>query len=86
MTGRSTDETAELIYEEVKRKLYCNIIRIMLEDAYPELRAKGMMVPVKSCAGIYFDATPDYRQLRNECQDCRGIAESCSLCEIRQSR
>ncbi|MCI2063230.1 MAG: hydantoinase/oxoprolinase family protein [Eubacteriaceae bacterium] len=42
MTGRSTDETAELIYEEVKRKLYCNIIRIMLEDAYPELRAKGM--------------------------------------------
>jgi len=51
-----------------------------------EIKASAMMVPVKSCAGIYFDATPDYRQLRNECQDCRGIAESCSLCEIRQSR
>lgn len=39
---RTVEETCDLIYDEVKRKLYFNLVRILVEDAYPEMRAAGI--------------------------------------------
>lgn len=36
------DELCEQIYDEVKRKLYFNILRIMIEDTYPQIKEKGI--------------------------------------------
>lgn len=32
------DELAEMVYDEFKKKLYYNIVRILIEDAYPRIR------------------------------------------------
>ena len=33
---------AEMVYEIFRRKLYCSLVRIFIEDAYPEIRKPGM--------------------------------------------
>ena len=38
----SSEELCENIYDEVKRKLYFNIVRILIEDAYPKIKEKGI--------------------------------------------
>lgn len=40
--GLSAEELAGRIYEEVNRKLYCNVARILIEDAYPSVRKQGV--------------------------------------------
>lgn len=42
MLHRSVEETCDLIYDEVKRKLYFNLVRILVEDAYPAMREAGI--------------------------------------------
>ena len=36
------EELGDAIYDEVKRKLYFNIVRILIEDAYPRIREEGI--------------------------------------------
>lgn len=36
------DALADMIYDAFKRKLYCNLSRILIEDAYPDIREKGL--------------------------------------------
>lgn len=41
--GRKTvEEICDEIYDSVKKKLYCNIVRILIEDAYPEIGRDGI--------------------------------------------
>lgn len=40
--GIKPSELADLIYDEFRRKLYCNLVRILIEDAYPDIRSKGI--------------------------------------------
>lgn len=46
--GVQPDELCDKIYDEVKRKLYFNIVRIMIEDAFPEIRETGLGVQLES--------------------------------------
>ena len=41
--GITTEEMAELIYEKVRRKLYCNVARIILSHKYPALKREEML-------------------------------------------
>ncbi len=36
------EEMSEMIYEAFKKKLYSNIVRILIEDAYPKIRETGI--------------------------------------------
>lgn len=45
-----------------------------------EIRETGMMVPDKSCAGIYFDVTDSYLPLPEACVYCAGNDGGCRLC------
>lgn len=38
----SNEQLCDKIYDEVKRKLYFNIVRILIEDAYPAIKEKGI--------------------------------------------
>jgi len=40
--GITTEEMAEKIYEKVRRKLYCNVARVMLSHKYPTLKQEEM--------------------------------------------
>ncbi|WP_373484409.1 hydantoinase/oxoprolinase family protein [Acetobacterium sp.] len=46
--GVQPEELGEQIYDEVKRKLYFNIVRIMIEDAFPDIRAAGLGTQLES--------------------------------------
>ena len=46
--GMSIDETADLIYDEFKRKLYNNIVRVFIEDAFPDIRTAGVGDQIKT--------------------------------------
>ncbi|MEA4922479.1 MAG: ASKHA domain-containing protein [Eubacteriaceae bacterium] len=47
-----------------------------------EVNRSGLLVPVKSCGGIYLKVTEDFKKLNNECEDCRGTISSCNLCNV----
>lgn len=40
--GTDMTSLGDMIYDEVKRKLYFNLVRIMIEDAFPEIRDEGL--------------------------------------------
>lgn len=40
--GVPVDTLSEMVYDRVKRKLYTNIVRMLLEDRYPLVREKGL--------------------------------------------
>lgn len=40
--GLNIDELAEMVYDEFKKKLYKNLVRILVEDAFPQIREEGM--------------------------------------------
>ena len=42
VAGTTTAEIADLIYDEFKRKLYNNIVRVLIEDAFPDIRSEGV--------------------------------------------
>ncbi|MBR3125230.1 MAG: hydantoinase/oxoprolinase family protein [Mogibacterium sp.] len=50
-----TAEAADLIYEEFRRKLYCNLVRILIEDAYPDIRSSGISDQLKMLINAAFD-------------------------------
>lgn len=41
------NELADLIFDEFRRKLYANIVRILMEDAYPKIREMGISEQVE---------------------------------------
>lgn len=41
-TNMSVKELCDAVYHEVKRKIYYNIVRILLEDQHPSLKHKGL--------------------------------------------
>jgi len=45
----------------------------------------NILIPEKSCAGIYFEVGPDFRKLSRECEDCRGAVSSCGLCNVKNA-
>ena len=47
-----------------------------------ELRDSRIMLPLKSCAGLYFSVDEKYKELHESCQECRGTYSSCQLCQI----
>lgn len=47
-----------------------------------ELRGGKIILPLKSCAGLYFAVTEEYQPLRRECESCLGTYSSCALCQI----
>lgn len=47
-----------------------------------ELKNSRILLPLKSCAGLYFAVTDDYRKMNSECESCRGSHKSCVLCHV----
>ena len=45
-----------------------------------ELKKSGILVPVKSCAGLLFSVTDSYQKMNSACRDCLGNHKSCKLC------
>lgn len=46
------------------------------------VRPSGVIWPLKSCSGLYFDVTEQYETLAEECKFCFGQAKTCRLCGI----
>lgn len=44
--------------------------------------SSGIMIPIKSCTGLYFTVTPEYKGAGPECRACRGNHENCSICKV----
>ncbi len=51
-----------------------------------EVRNSCVMVPVKSCAGIYFQTNENYRKMNRACESCYGTHTSCKLCMVHGER
>lgn len=47
-----------------------------------ELRNGTIMVPLKSCAGMFFKVNESYKPLNAACANCRGSHVSCGLCQV----
>lgn len=47
-----------------------------------EIRNKRIMLPLKSCVGVYFDVTEKYEKLHDACSNCYGNERGCKLCNI----
>lgn len=47
-----------------------------------EVKESGALVPVKSCAGLYFHVNSQYKPLGGACASCRGNARSCLSCQF----
>ena len=48
-----------------------------------EVKESGVILPLKSCAGILFKVNDKYRRLNSACQLCYGSKKTCTLCSIR---
>lgn len=55
---------------------------LSFDDLEIELRHSRIIVPLKSCAGMYFSVNDNYEYLKQECENCRGTHTSCKLCQI----
>lgn len=53
---------------------------IKLENIGIELRDERIMVPLKSCAGMFLDIDGEYEPMNSQCLDCKGNTVSCSYC------
>ncbi|MEG0830068.1 MAG: hypothetical protein RSD88_02875 [Anaerovoracaceae bacterium] len=49
-----------------------------------ELRSSSIILPLKSCTGLYFHVTDQYEYMNQACEACRGSASSCKLCQQNQ--
>lgn len=47
-----------------------------------QLKDSGVLLPLKSCAGIYFCVDEGYTKLNEACGSCRGNHQSCRVCHI----
>lgn len=57
-------------------------VLIGLGNAGIGLNDNNVMIPLKSCAGIIFSVNNEYRQLKEECVQCKGNYKSCRMCAI----
>ena len=48
-----------------------------------EVRENGILVPLKSCGGLYLDVGEGYAALDKACAECRGAAAGCGFCSIK---
>ena len=55
LIDKNVEQTAELIYDTVKRKLYSNLVRILIEDAHPEIRKRSIGEQVEILINDAFD-------------------------------
>ena len=55
MAGTTTDELADTIYDAFKRKLYVNIVRVLIEDAFPAIRSAGIGEQMKTLIDDAYD-------------------------------
>lgn len=46
-----------------------------------EVSNSSTIVPLKSCAGIYFYVNEEYKKLSSSCKSCLGSQVNCSLCQ-----
>lgn len=53
-----------------------------LDELGIEVRDNGILLPLKSCAGLYFSVSEDYETLNDACRSCLGNQKSCKLCNI----
>lgn len=47
-----------------------------------EVYRDRIMLPLKSCAGIYFAVDNRYREMNTQCISCLGNKESCMMCQF----
>ena len=47
-----------------------------------EVRKSNVIIPLKSCSGIFFKVNEKYKPLDSECQLCFGASKTCRLCGI----
>lgn len=55
MAGTTADELADTIYDAFKRKLYVNIVRVLIEDAFPAIRSAGIGEQMKTLIDDAYD-------------------------------
>ena len=48
------------------------------------VKESGILVPLKSCAGLFLDVKEGYIPLDDACRDCRGTTASCSFCNVKR--
>ena len=48
-----------------------------------EVRESGILLPLKSCGGLYLEVEDGYIPLDTACLECRGTLTSCSYCNIK---
>lgn len=46
------------------------------------VKESGILVPVKSCAGLFFHVNDQYEPLDEACASCQGNARSCVSCQF----
>ena len=49
-----------------------------------EVRETGVLLPLKSCGGVYLSVEEGYVPLDNACLDCKGTLKSCSYCNLKR--
>ena len=49
-----------------------------------EVRDNGILLPLKSCGGLYFEVDEGYVPIDSACMDCRGTLKSCSYCNLKR--
>lgn len=47
-----------------------------------EVRENGILLPIKSCAGILFRVNEKYQKLNDACRLCYGNIRTCKLCSV----
>lgn len=50
------------------------------------IRENAVIVPLKSCAGIYFEVKDTYQYLRSACVECQGAYLSCVMCQQKKEQ
>ncbi|MDD4200351.1 MAG: hypothetical protein PHS19_03070 [Eubacteriales bacterium] len=48
-----------------------------------KIRESGIITPLKSCSGILFSVTEEYKALNSACELCFGSRKTCSLCAMK---
>lgn len=51
-----------------------------------EIKESGLLVPVKSCGGMYFAMDRPFEKIEEACEDCKGTVSSCNICNVQKNR
>lgn len=54
------------------------------EELGMEVKESGVILPLKSCAGILFRVNGSYEHLNSACELCYGSKKTCTLCSVRR--